>query len=59
MLDQIGGRKFFFAIILSVVASVLVIMERISFKEWGDFEILIAGLYIIGNLGTKVTNSLK
>lgn len=59
MIEKIGGRKFIFSILISIVSSIALIVGKITFKEWSDFEIVIGGLYILGNVGSKLTSVIK
>lgn len=53
------GRKIAMVIILYLVGLFFLIINRSSFAEWGGYVTWLYLIYAVGNVGTKVTNSLK
>jgi len=52
-MENLGGRKFFMAVILVLLATIFVFMDKASFTEWATFSGAILGLYGTGNVWTK------
>lgn len=52
-MDSIGGRKFLIAIILVVLATIFVFIDRATFTEWATFSGAVLGLFSTGNLWSK------
>jgi hypothetical protein len=47
----IGGRKLFFAIILTVLASIFAYIKSVEFNDWSQFMIWIYGSFATTNVG--------
>ena len=58
-MEQFGGRKFLFCLLLTVLSFVLVLTKSITSKEWTDFIMVIGGLYILGNVGAKIADGIE
>lgn len=59
MMDQLGGRKFIFAMVVVTAGFVLVLFGKSTVEQWFNFAELIGGIYVAGNIGEKVTTMLK
>lgn len=57
MINKIGGRKFIYILLLTIIGFVFVLMGKMTAKEYLDFCVLISGIYIVGNVATKFTNN--
>jgi|TARA_R110001592_G_scaffold251500_1_gene514148 hypothetical protein len=44
-----GGRKMFFAILLTIIATIFLFIDKSDFAGWSNFMIWIFGSYAIGN----------
>ena len=47
--NGVGGRKMFFAIILLVIATIFLFIDKSDFGGWSNFVIWIFGTYCVGN----------
>ena len=47
--NLLGGRKMFFAIILLIISTIFLFMEKSDFSGWSNFMIWIFGSFAIGN----------
>ena len=45
----LGGRKMFFAIILLIIATIFLFVDKSDFAGWSNFVIWIFGSYCVGN----------
>lgn len=45
----LGGRKMFFALILTLIVSVFLFTYRCNFEQWSNFCVWVFGSYAIGN----------
>lgn len=50
------GRKFVFAVLVTILGFVLVLAGKVSAGDWQAFVMVISGLFIVGNLGDKIIN---
>jgi len=59
--DFIGGRKMFFALVLTIVVSIFLYSGRCDFDQWSNFCVWVFGSYAIGNgvahIGSGISNS--
>lgn len=53
VIDMIGGRKFVFAILLTILSFVLVILKIVESAEWLKFMEVVGGTYVLGNVAVK------
>lgn len=51
--------KFILTIIIIAMSFYLVCSGKATAAEWFEFEQWILGLYILGNVGTKVTKNIS
>lgn len=49
LFNVLGGRKMFFAIILLVIATIFLFVDKSDFGGWSNFVIWIFGTYCVGN----------
>lgn len=49
LFNLLGGRKMFFAIILLIIATVFLFVDKSDFAGWSNFVIWIFGSYCLGN----------
>ena len=57
--DFFGSRKLFFAILLTVIMTVFVMIDKAIVQNWIDFEKWVFGLYAAGNIGEHMSNKMK
>jgi len=55
-MQKFGGRKFILSVGLIVLSYILVLVGKMTTKEWLDFAMMIAGIYTAGNVGSKLAN---
>lgn len=53
-MDMLGGRKFTFALLLTVCATIFVAIGKATTQEWLTFEAAVGATYVIGNIGDKL-----
>jgi|TARA_R110000824_G_scaffold206477_11_gene391589 hypothetical protein len=49
LFSVLGGRKMFFAIILLIIATIFLFVDKSDFAGWSNFVIWIFGSYCVGN----------
>ena len=49
------GRKFIFAILVTILGFILVLTGYVKAVDWQTFVILIGATYVIGNISDKIT----
>jgi heme/copper-type cytochrome/quinol oxidase subunit 4 len=47
------SRKFLFSLLLTILSFVLVLIGKLTPKEWTDFVMIVAGIYATSNVATK------
>ena len=57
--DFLGGRKMFFALILTIVVSVFLFTDKCDFNQWSNFCIWVFGTYAIGNGVAHIGNGMS
>ena len=55
-MNDLGGRKFIFSLVLVCISAVFVVFEKTSVKNWMDFVALVGSVYIAGNVVAKFGN---
>lgn len=56
LFNDVVGRKFVFAVLVTILGFVLVLAGKVSAENWQNFVILISGIYVVGNIGDKIVN---
>ena len=59
MLDDVGGRKFIFAIVVIILGFALVITNRVGSDLWFNFVEIVGGTYVVGNVVSKVVDKTE
>ena len=59
MISLLGGRKFFFAILTSVLVFVLTTLQMVTPEQFIKFLEFIGVSYIIGNVANKAVEKVK
>lgn len=59
MIDKLGGRKYLYTLLITLLAFILVLVNKITAKEFMDFAILVGGVYTAGNVASKFSNNNK
>jgi len=54
MINKVGGRKFVFAILATILSFVLVLTNRVESREWLAFMGVVGGTYVLGNVGSRI-----
>ena len=49
LFEKLGGRKMFLAIMLTIIATVFLFINKSDFEGWSNFMIWIFGSFAIGN----------
>jgi len=47
------SRKFIFSLLLTTLSFVLVLTGKLTSKEWTDFVMVVAGIYVSSNVASK------
>ena len=47
------SRKFLLSLLLVILSFVLVLIGKLTSKEWIDFVMVISGIYTLGNVSSK------
>lgn len=58
-MSNLLSRKFIYAIMVVIMAYVLVILHEVTADQFLKFSEVIGGIYVIGNVGTKLTEVIK
>jgi len=56
-LGKVGGRKFVFGLLIVILGFVLVVSKLAAAQEWITLVEITGGMYVLGNVGSKVVNS--
>jgi hypothetical protein len=59
MIEAIGGRKFIFAMMVTILSFVLVLVGKLMVNEYLNFVEVIGGLYVIGNVTSAVAERIN
>lgn len=53
MLENLGGRKFVFGVILVIMGFVFTLLGKVSVEAFFTFASVVGASYIVGNVATK------
>ena len=53
MKDKLGGRRFWLCCAICLVASILLVLGKLSGAEWVSVVTWLGGLYIAGNVAQR------
>lgn len=56
MTDKLGGRKFIFALLVTILGFSLVVLHQVNPKDWFAFIQLIGGIYVLSNMSEKAVD---
>lgn len=59
MIEQLGGRKFLFALLVSVLGFVLVLTKSLTSQEYLKFLEVVGATYVLGNVVSKFAPETK
>lgn len=59
MIEEIGGRKFFFAFLVTILSFILVVLGKVSVEAWFTFISVVGATYVIGNSVESITRTLN
>jgi heme/copper-type cytochrome/quinol oxidase subunit 4 len=48
------SRKFLLSLLLTILSFILVLIGKLTAKEWTDFVMIVAGIYATSNVATKI-----
>ena len=54
-----GGRKMFFALLLFVLSTIFLLINKADFTSWGEVVMWIFGIYAVGNGAEHISNRGK
>ncbi len=54
MIDSLGGRKFTFAVVVTIMAFILVVIGKLSVEPFLQFVAVVGGTYVVGNIAEHV-----
>jgi len=57
-MEKLGGRKFLFCLLLTILSFVLVLTKQLTPKEWTDFSMVVGGIYVTANVGVKIADGI-
>jgi hypothetical protein len=57
--EFLGGRKMFFALVLMIIVSVFLIIDKCAFEQWSNFVVWVFGTYAIGNMGEHIAKGIS
>jgi len=57
--EFLGGRKMFFALVLMIIVSVFLIIDKCEFGQWSNFVVWVFGTYAIGNMGEHLAKGIS
>lgn len=58
-MDILGGRKFIFAVLLTILAFVLVFVGKLTADAFIAFAQVIGGIYVVGNVASTVADKIN
>lgn len=59
MMEQIGGRKFVYAVLALVLGFILVMSNKVDANQFLEFTKWIAGIFVVGNATVDVAGIMK
>lgn len=48
------GRKFVFAVLVTILGFILVLFGKVSAGDWQNFVMVISGIFVVGNISEKI-----
>lgn len=54
---DIKSRKLLSGVVLFIVATVALFVDKSTFSEWSGFMQIVFGIYVVGNVGEKYVNN--
>jgi hypothetical protein len=59
LLEKSGGRKLVSTLLLFIASSTFLILDigGADFQQWANFNLILTGIYVGGNIGEKLTNN--
>ncbi len=57
--DFLGGRKIFFALLLTLIMTLGWFFDYSNADQWMDFEKWVFGIYAVGNGTEHISNAVK
>ena len=49
----------FFALVLMIIVSVFLIIDKCAFEQWSNFVVWVFGTYAIGNMGEHIAKGIS
>ena len=59
LFEFFGGRKTLFALLLFVVVTALLLLNKCEFSGWSEFVVWVFGAYAVGNGVEHIASGLK
>ncbi len=59
MIEQLGGRKFVYAVLALLLGFILVMFSKVDANQFLEFTKWIAGIFVAGNAAVDVTGIIK
>jgi hypothetical protein len=59
MLEKLGGRKFLFGLLLELVATVFVLVGKMTTDQWVGFSEVVGSAYVLGNVAANAVEKLS
>jgi len=56
MLEKVGGRKFIYAVLITLLGFALVVLEKVTAEAFLNFVGIVGATYVLGNVATKITD---
>lgn len=57
-LNKIGGRKFAFAVLITLMGFIFVLTNRVTADAFFAFAQIVGGIYVVGNVTSKLTEKI-
>jgi hypothetical protein len=57
-MESLLSRKFVYAILIVILSYSLVLMDKFDAQRWMDGVIALGGIYIIGNVAARITDTV-
>lgn len=54
IIDQLGGRKFILFILISILLTILIAINKIDSQEFIKFITVNFGFFVVGNIGENL-----
>jgi uncharacterized membrane protein YfcA len=61
MMNKVGGRKLSATLLMFISSTAFLIAELggVDFQQWANFNLILVGIYVGGNVGSSLVNGKK